>query len=192
MDNNKLILGLRQKDEAVFKYFVDTYQTRVFNTVVSMVQHHEEAEDIAQEVFIEVYNSINSFKGDSKISTWVYRIAVNKALEALRKKKTAKRFSFLTSLFGDKNAELVYDKPDFEHPGIVLENKERAVILFRAINKLPENQKTAFVLHNIEGLSYQEILEVMQISLSSVESLLFRAKTNLRVTLKTYYKIETS
>ena len=76
---------------------------------------------------------------------------------------------------------------DFEHPGVVLENKERAKILFKHINQLPDNQKVAFTLCNIEGLNYQEISEVMQLSSSSVESLLFRAKTNLRKTLKEFY-----
>ena len=89
-------------------------------------------------------------------------------------------------MFGDDN-EIVHHPATFEHPGVVLENKERAGILFKHINQLPDNQKVAFTLCNVEGLSYQEITEVMQISLSSVESLLFRAKTNLRKTLKDYY-----
>jgi len=78
----------------------------------------------------------------------------------------------------------------FEHPGILLENKERGKVLFRAIDKLPDNQKVAFTLCNIEGLSYQEITEVMQLSLPSVESLIFRAKTTLRKILKDYYMNE--
>ena len=103
-----------------------------------------------------------------------------------RKKKATKRFAFLTSLFGEDD-EIMYHPTTFEHPGVVLENKERASVLFKHISQLPDNQKVAFTLCNIEGLSYQEITEVMQLSLSSVESLLFRAKTNLRKTLKDYY-----
>jgi RNA polymerase sigma factor (sigma-70 family) len=158
----------------------------VYNTVVSMIQNTEEAEDISQEVFIEVYESVQKFRGDSKLSTWIYRIATTKALEAYRKKRAAKRFIFLTSLFGEDD-KIVHHPATFEHPGIILENKERAMILFKHISQLPNNQKVAFTLCNIEGLSYQEITEIMQLSLSSVESLLFRAKTNLRKTLKDFY-----
>jgi RNA polymerase sigma factor (sigma-70 family) len=188
LEENLLIEELKARKESAFKYLVETYQRKVFNTVISIVQNHNEAEDVSQEVFIEVYQSVVKFKGESKLSTWIYRIATTKALESYRKKHTQKRFSFLTSLFGGENDELIHDSPDFEHPGVVLENKERSKILFSAINKLPENQKVAFTLYNIEGLSYQEITEVMQTSLSSVESLIFRAKSNLRVSLKSYYE----
>jgi RNA polymerase sigma factor (sigma-70 family) len=187
LEENQLIELLKAQNETAFRNLVDNFQRKVFNTVLSIVQNTEEAEDVSQEVFIEVYQSVSKFKGESKLSTWIYRIATTKALEAYRKKHAQKRFSFLTSLFGGEKDELIHDSPDFEHPGVVLENKERAGILFQAINKLPENQRVAFTLHNIEGLSYQEITEVMQTSLSSVESMLFRAKSNLKVSLKGYY-----
>jgi RNA polymerase sigma-70 factor (ECF subfamily) len=161
----------------------------VFNTILSIIQNIDEAEDISQEVFIEVYESIHQFRSEAKLSTWIYRIATTKALEAYRKKKTAKRFTFFTSLFGDDN-EVVHHPSTFEHPGILLENKERGKVLFKAIDKLPDNQKVAFTLCHIEGLSYQEITEIMQLSLPSVESLLFRAKTNLRKILGEYYRNE--
>ena len=77
--------------------------------------------------------------------------------------------------------------PDFHHPGIILDNKEKAAVLFRAIQKLPQNQRIAFTLHKVEGLSYQEISDVMQTTVSSVESLLHRAKSNLRKILADYY-----
>ena len=91
-------------------------------------------------------------------------------------------------LFDDDSVSPINDVPNFIHPGVQLENKERSKILFAAINQLPENQKTAFVLHKIEDLSYAEITEVMQVSLSSVESLMFRAKQNLQKLLKDYYE----
>ena len=186
MDEKQLITELQKGSPSAFRHLVDSYQNKVYNTVLSIVQHINEAEDISQEVFIEVFESVAKFKGESKLSTWIYRIATTKALEMYRRKKAIKRFGFLTSLFGENN-EVIHHLPDFEHPGIVLENKERAKVLFRHINQLPDNQKVAFTLCNVEGLSYQEISEVMQLSLSSVESLLFRAKTNLRKTLKEYY-----
>lgn len=186
-----MIIDLKKGSEFAFRHLVESFQNKVFNTVLSIMQNTEEAEDISQEVFIEVYESIQQFRGEAKLSTWIYRIATTKALEAYRKKKAAKRFAFFTSLFGE-DSEVVHHPPVFEHPGILLENKERGKVLFKAIDKLPDSQKVAFTLCNIEGLSYQEITEVMQISLSSVESLLFRARTSLRKILKDYYMNEES
>jgi RNA polymerase sigma-70 factor (ECF subfamily) len=186
LDEKQFITDLQKGSQSAFSHLVDLFQIKVFNTVLSIVQNAEEAEDVSQEVFIEIFESVGKFKGDAKLSTWIYRIATNKAIEQYRRKKASKRTAFLTSLFGE-NGEIVHHSADFEHPGVVFENKERAKILFKHINQLPDNQKVAFTLCNIEGLSYQEISEVMQLSLSSVESLLFRAKTNLRKTLKEYY-----
>jgi RNA polymerase sigma factor (sigma-70 family) len=187
MTEQELLIKLQSGDESAFKTLVETHQKRVFNIVLAIMQDFVEAEDVSQEVFMEVYQSVGKFRGDSKISTWLYRIATMKALEEIRKKKTAKRFSFFTSLFGDSN-EVLHESVDFVHPGVVLEQQENAKVLFKAINQLPDNQKVAFTLSNIEGLSYQEITEVMEVSLSSVESLLFRAKSNLKKSLGDYYK----
>lgn len=187
MNEQELLNQLQAGNESAFKTLVETHQKRVFNTVLAIVQNFEEAEDVSQEVFMEAYQSVKKFRGDSKLSTWLYRIATTKALEEIRKKKTAKRFAFFTNLFGDDN-EILHQPVEFEHPGVVLEHKENSKTLFKAINLLPDNQKVAFTLYNIEGLSYQEITEVMQLSLSSVESLLFRAKTNLRKSLGDFYK----
>ncbi|PWK26490.1 RNA polymerase sigma-70 factor (ECF subfamily) [Arcicella aurantiaca] len=187
MNEQELLNQLQSGNQSAFKTLVETHQKRVFNTVLAIIQNFEEAEDISQEVFMEVYQSVKKFRGESKLSTWLYRIATTKALEEIRKKKTVKRFAFFTKLFGDNN-EILHQPMDFEHPGVVLEHKEKSKMLFKAINLLPDNQKVAFTLYNVEGLSYQEITEVMQLSLSSVESLLFRAKTNLRKSLSDFYK----
>jgi len=186
LDEKQFITDLQKGSQSAFRHLVDTFQNKVFNTVLSIVHNDEEAEDISQEVFIEIFESVGKFKGEAKLSTWIYRIATNKAIEHHRRKKASKRFAFLTSLFGE-NDEIVHHPADFEHPGILLENKERAKLLFKHINQLTDNQKVAFTLCNIEGLNYQEISDVMQLSMSSVESLLFRAKTNLRKTLKEFY-----
>ncbi|MEP6595856.1 MAG: RNA polymerase sigma factor [Ginsengibacter sp.] len=187
MDESILIERLKQKDNTAFKEIVDACQGMVYNTILSIIQNVEDAEDVAQDVFVQVYQSINNFKGESKLSTWLYRIAVSKSLDNLRKKKRKKRFGFIQNLFG-KNDELVIDTHDFFHPGIILENKQNAAILFKAIGSLPQNQGVAFVLNKIEGLSYQEISDIMKLSLSAVDSLLQRAKTNLRKALQNYYE----
>jgi RNA polymerase sigma-70 factor (ECF subfamily) len=183
VNEHELIEGLRKGNEMAFKFLVDTYQDRVFNTAIGIVQNAEDAEDVAQEVFIQVFRSIHGFKGESKLSTWIYRITTTRALDLLRSRKSKKRFGFIQRLFGDGN-EPLHEIPDFNHPGVSLDRKENAAKLFKAIAQLPENQKTAFTLHKLEDLSYQEISEVMQTSVPAVESLMHRAKQNLRKILE--------
>ena len=181
-----LIERLKKGDEAAFKEIVESSQGLVYNTALGIVQNPEDAEDVAQEAFVQLYESIRSFKGESKLSTWLYRITVSKAMDHLRKKKRKKRFAYVQSLFG-ANDQLIYDPPDFVHPGVSLDNKEKAKELFKAIDQLPPKQKIAFTLNRIEGLNYQEISEIMKLTVASVESLLHRARKNLRKNLETYY-----
>ena len=168
-----------------FRYLVSQYKAKVYNTCLGFVKRQEDAEDLAQEVFIEVYQKWEQFRGDAQISTWLYRIAINKSLEFIRSKQRLKRSGnniLLEHAGGER--PLV----NFEHPGIKLENKEMAIILMHQIDELPEDQRTAFILQKIEGLSYQEIGKVMNKSQSSIESLLFRAKGLLQTKLKAYYE----
>ena len=190
MNEGTLIEQLKKGDETAFKTIVDTWQDMVYNAAIGIVQNAEDAEDITQDVFVQVYHSVSSFKGDSKFSTWLYRIAVTKSLDHVRRKKRKKRFAFVRSLFGEEN-EVLVDPPDFHHPGVSMEMKENAATLFKAISHLPENQRVAFTLHKVEGLSYQEVSDVMQTTVSSVESLMHRAKTNLQKKLADYYKNKT-
>ena len=187
MNEQELIALLKERDESAFKRLVLTWQDMVYNTVLGIVQHEEDAEDVSQEVFVQVFQSISSFKSESKLSTWIYRIATTKALDHLRKKKRKKRFAFVQSLFGMQEQEKELPAT-FNHPGIILDNKEKAAVLFKALEKLPEKQKVAFTLHKVEGLSYQEIGEVMQTTLPAVESLIHRAKGNLKKQLTDYYR----
>lgn len=187
MNELELIQQLRAGDEGAFKSLVANYQDLVYNTALGIVQNSEDAQDVAQEVFIQVFRSIDQFKGDARLSTWIYRITTTKALDHIRSRKRKKRFAFITSLFGP-NDELVHEPVDFQHPGVALDRKEQAALLFRMIDQLPENQKVAFTLHKTEELSYQEIADVMKLSVSAVESLLFRARQNLRKLLEKYYQ----
>lgn len=188
MGEELLITELREGKPSAYNELVKQFADKVYNTSISILQNEEDAEDNTQEVFIEVFRSLNNFKGDSKLSTWIYRITVTKALEFLRKKKSKKRFAVVKSLFWLESVIPETDVQHFYHPGIQLENKERSAILFAAIDKLADSQKTAFILHKVEGLSYAEVAEVMKTSVPSIESLLFRAKQNLQKILGEYYK----
>ena len=179
MTEQELLFGLRHGEESAFKELVIQFQDKVFNTALGLLQHRTEAEDIAQEVFIQVFRSVQQFKGESLLSTWIYRITITKSLDHLRSKKRKKRFGFLSSLFRENNMP-VYEPEDFNHPGVLQENKEDAAILFKIIDQLPKNQRTAFILSKVEELSYREIAAILSTTESAVDSLLQRAKQNLR------------
>jgi RNA polymerase sigma-70 factor (ECF subfamily) len=185
--NSELVTKLKNADEQVFRQLVLQYQDKIFNTCISLVKNAEDADDLTQEVFIEIFRSIHKFREDSLLSTWIYRIAVNKSLEHLRRMKRKRRAGILT-WFNKENREVSNDPADFNHPGVMAENEEQSRILFRAVEKLPESQKIAFTLHKLEGLSYEQIAAVMQKTLSSVESLMHRAKSNLKKELYEYYR----
>ncbi|WP_343330045.1 RNA polymerase sigma factor [Polaribacter staleyi] len=189
MNEKYFIAELQAGKQAAFGQLLDDYQQKVFGTCISFIPNKEDAEDVAQEVFLEVFKSINKFKGDSKLSTWIYKIATNKCLEFIRKKNTKKRFAFMQTILGN---EIPLDKTSYftevNHPGILLENQEKSAIIFKAINTLPEAQRVVFTLAKIDDKSYQEIVEITGKSLSSVESLMFRAKKGLQEKLENFYK----
>lgn len=180
---------MQQGDQRAYRHLYDQYSSRVYNTALSYLQSATDAEDITQEVFLEVFRSVEQFRGGSSVSTWVYRIAVNKCLDQLKFRHRKKRYGIIRSLFGE-SGELKMDLPDFHHPGITLENKERAALLFKAIGQLNVNQQTAFILIYIEEQSQKEAAEVMGIGVKALESLLQRAKGNLRTELKDFYQQE--
>ena len=186
MNQPELIVQLQQGDEQAFKKLVDEWQDMVYNTAVSIVQNEDDADDITQDVFIQVYQSVSSFKGESKFSTWLYRIVISKSLDHVKKKKRKKRFGFVQSLFGNAQEEEIHPE-EFNHPGVLMENRERAAELFKAMEQLPDSQRIAFTLHKLEAQKHQDIAAIMNISLTAVESLIARAKGNLRKTLNAYY-----
>ena len=186
MNQPELIVQLQQGDEQAFKKLVDEWQDMVYNTAVSIVQNEDDADDITQDVFVQVYQSVSSFKGESKFSTWLYRIVISKALDHVKKKKRKKRFAFVQSLFGTASEEEIHPE-EFNHPGVLMENRERAAELFKAMQLLPDNQRIAFTLHKLEAQRHQDIAAIMNISVTAVESLIARAKGNLRKTLQAYY-----
>lgn len=183
-DELDLIERLKRGEESAFRSLVEQYQDLVYNTALGIVQNESDAEDVAQEVFIQVYRSIGTFKSEAKLSTWIYRITTTRALDLLRARKSKKRFGLLKRLWETEEESPVENISDFNHPGVSLERKEEAAQLMTAIAQLPENQKVAFVLHKLEGLSYLEIAEVMGNTLPAVESLMHRARLNLRKILE--------
>ena len=189
MTDNELIRRLIDGDEEAFRLLVEKYQDLVFKTSYNLIRNSEDAEDIVQDVFIEIYESIHQFRNESKLSTWLYRITINKSLNHLRKYKWKSRVSSLEHFFtGDKNTKLEIEDTGANNSPHSVDYNERVLVLQNAINSLPENQRIAFTLSKYDELSYQEICDVMNLSLSSVESLIHRAKLNLQKKLVNYYK----
>ena len=171
----ELIQLVAKGDKIAFRKLYASFQEKVYNTAISYVQNTVDAEEITQDVFLKIYQNAAKFKGNATLNTWIYRITVNTALNVVKKKK---RFSFFSL------GEQVTTFPDFNHPGILLEKKEDAKLLFAEIKGLPNSQQTAFILSLIEGLPRQEVADIMETSLKAVESLLQRAKKNLRTKLE--------
>ncbi|WP_298156527.1 RNA polymerase sigma factor [Flavobacterium sp.] len=167
-----------------FNDIYNEHHRRVYNFCLNYLQSLEDAEEVTQDVFVRVHLKIDTFNNQSQLSTWIYRICVNCCIDFVKAKKRKKRFGFLTSLFYDDSNEIKHDIGDFNHPGVVLEQKEAVAALFLKIEGLPANQKTALLLSKIEQKSQKEIAEIMAVSEKAVESLLFRAKDNLQKKMK--------
>ncbi|MFT5641513.1 MAG: RNA polymerase sigma factor (sigma-70 family) [Cyclobacteriaceae bacterium] len=186
-DDLALINDIAKGNDRSLKLLYDTYASKAFNTIISFTKNEEDAEELLQDVFMSVVENACTFRGDSTLSTWIYRMAVNKSLDFLRKKNTQKRYGIFTSIYKKDSTELHFDKTDFVHPGVRLEQKENAKILFSVIDQLSENQKTAFLLTQVEGLPQQEVADIMKVTRKSVASLLQRAKANLKKELERLY-----
>jgi len=175
---------LRQGDEASWTKLIDDYRDKVFKTALSFIPFADEAEDLAQEVFIEVHKSIAGFQGKSSLSTWIYRITVNKAINYLKKNKKYLNARPIEDYMAIE--EGIY--ADTTDASASIQQKEHRKIISQAIQGLPERQATVFVMHKIEGQSYREIAELLNITLSSVESLMHRARITLQSKLISLYK----
>jgi RNA polymerase sigma factor (sigma-70 family) len=189
MTDREFVLEIRKGNQQAFRLFVEKYQLAVVKICNGFIHSLEDSEDIAQEVFLEVYKSIHNFREEAKLSTWLYRISVNKSLNHLRKYKLKKNLDSIETLFtGNKN--MINEIRDNNNllPDGEIEQKEKANTLHRAIDSLSVNQRISFILNKYEDLSYKEIAEIMNISLSAVESLIHRAKINLQKKLFDYYK----
>jgi len=174
-----LMKKIRAGDSNAFKELFDQTRDYVYNLCFRMTGNHEEAEDSAQEVYLKLYRSMRTFRGDSKLSTWIFRITVNTCLSQNRRKKLI-RFVTFDFLIPNEHSNLYSSE---KGPDRLLEDSETEQIVRQAIEMLPKRQKTALVLHRYADQSCEEIARIMEISLSAVESLIHRAKKNLAVKL---------
>lgn len=179
-----IVHRIKKNDSEAFNWLVDEFKDIVFRTAFAFLKNQEESEDITQEVFISVFRNIESFRGEANIKTWILRIAINKSLNQIRKNKwKASVQSFENLLLPAQNKQ-----SSDVNPYQQMKQKELEGALNKALDKLPSQQRSAFVLHKIDELPQQEIAQILNTSVSSVESLIFRAKTNLQKQLYKLYK----
>lgn len=182
--------NLIRGDQDSFRKFVVCHQKDVYRLSFRFVSSHQDAEDITQEVFIEAFRSLSAFRKQSSLSTWLYRITVNRSLNFIKRNKKHAETKSLDFIHNDQdtkfNVEFAADQ-SFE-PSARMENAELKKNISIAIDSLSENQKTAFVLHKFEGMPYSQIADIMKISLSAVESHIHRAKIALQKKLLKFNK----
>jgi len=163
--------------------FINKFRNKVFRTCLGFVQNADDANDLTQDVFLSVFESLGSFRNEAQLSTWVYRIAVNKSLNHLRKKRTRNIYQNLETLFSKEDG---YETHQYTHnPLIEQENRQEVSKMLKyALEKLSENQRIAFTLSKYDDLTNSEIAGIMGISVAAVESLMHRAKMNLQKSLQ--------
>ena len=181
-----LVRAIQAGDMAAFDQMVVKHKDKLFNMVYWFLGDYQEANDCSQEIFIKVFKSIKKFRSESSFSTWLYRIAINTCKNRLKssayrwKKKTVPLENPESSEDGNLSYKIHNDSPS---PANELEKKERLMMIQKAINALPQEQNRVIVLRDIQGLSYQEIVDVTGLNLGTVKSRLARARMELRKNL---------
>jgi RNA polymerase sigma factor RpoE len=183
-----LVTRAKQEDAAAYDELIRRYQERIYATVYHMTSNHEDANDLTQETFIKAYRALKSFKGDSSFYTWVYRIAINKTINFLKQRKNRVHMSLNDLDFQAEHdpdlVALVSDKTPRRDLGLVeLQEKLNA-----AMQKLSEVHRMVVTLHDVQGLSHDEIAEIMDCNVGTVRSRLFYARQQLQGSLADYLK----
>ena len=171
---DNILQRLKEDDQSAFNELIKLFGPRVLNTCYKFLLNTEDAEDLSQEVFIEVYQSIKKFRGESKLSTWIYRITVAKCLDEIKKRNRKKRINTIKRLLH------IDEVSSWLSGGIMpdknIQQKDAMIQIMQALNSLPDSQRVAFTLSKIEGYSNKEISEIMNITTVAVELLVSRAK----------------
>lgn len=187
-DDQELVRSVQGGDLAAYDELVRRYQERIYATLYHMTSNHEDANDLAQESFIKAFHAIKSFKGESSFFTWLYRIAVNKTINFLKQRKNRIYLS-LNDL--DLNAENDPDLVAFvseKNPRRDMSLTELQEKLNAAIQRLSEDHRLVVTLHDIQGLSHEEIGKIMDCNVGTVRSRLFYARQQLQAFLSDYLK----
>jgi len=165
--DSELLEQFQHGDESAFNELVKRYQEKVYWVVRRFLQNHDDADDVVQEVFVKAYKGLRTFRGESSVYTWMYRIAVNASLNALRRRRVNEFFRF-DELTGEEN-------PESERPDEILERKETGSLIEEAVDRLPEKQKAVFVMRYYDELPYEEIAMVLKTSIGGLKANYYHA-----------------
>ena len=184
----RLIEQTRSGDQRAFNQLVHHYYNRVFRTAFGVVRNEENAKEVSQQTWIKVWNKLDTFKGDSAFSTWLYRITTFTALDFLRANKKHQRLDSIEASEekeGIKPIQLASDNVD-EQPRSSMRKKEIMDGFQKALQNLNEQHRTALVLREIEGLSYEEIADIMQCKIGTVMSRIFNARRAIQTEMEDF------
>jgi RNA polymerase sigma-70 factor (ECF subfamily) len=187
-DDLALVRRAQREDTAAYDELVRRYQERVYATVYHMTANHEDANDMTQEAFIKAYRALKTFKGDSSFYTWVYRIAVNKTINFLKQRKNRVQMSLNDMDFNAEHDPVLVALISHNTPRRDLSLAELQEKLNAALQKLSEDHRMAVILHDIQGLSHEEIGAIMDCNVGTVRSRLFYARQQLQAWLADYLK----
>ena len=187
---NNLIRLLREQNEFAYEELLNLFSNKVYRLAISLVKNIEDAEDVTQEVFLTVYARIHDLKEDKALSSWIYRITVNASLMRLRKSGHSEMISFEEDLprFDHDGMHAKPIRDWSENPEEQASSKEVMDIIKKNIKELPDSYKVVFLLRDMEGLSNNEVSEVLDISLTAVKSRLHRARLFMRERLSKYFE----
>lgn len=188
MHDKELIDKILLNDHSAFELLIKKYQSLVYNTCIRLLKNPSDAEDMSQEVFLEVFRSVVQIRNVEDVAGWIYRISYCKCISFHRKHNPAKDNSRPEKGSASTLIEQNAGHADYETPDVTLEKKEAGIELFKRIDELPEMQKKAILLHKFEGYSHKEICDEMGLSQASVESLIYRAKQSLRKSLVSFFE----
>lgn len=182
MESSDFIGKLKSGDHFAHNELVKLYSKKVLNTCYRFLLDRQDAEDLSQEVFIEVFQSIGSFRGEANLATWIFRIAVSKSLDELKRRKRKKRITSLGAIL--HIGDIAHWIAGGVRPDKSIGEKENMDEIMQALNQLPDNQRVAFTLSKIDGYSNTEIADIMKTTTIAVESLIYRAKKKMIIKLE--------
>ena len=176
MTDIELVSLIKKGNMDAFDELVKAYEKKVINVAYSLLSDKEDALDASQEIFVKVYKNISSFRGESTVSTWIFKITKNVCYDFLRKRK-----SNVISLDEENDDEKKIEIPDLSaSPDVLYERQEKINVVRKAIDSLEENQRVVITLFDINGLSYDEISGIIKCPIGTVKSRLYRARESLR------------
>lgn len=180
----ELLIAVKNGDATAYQGLVEKYQNRVYHLVYGMVRNREDAADITQDAFVKAYQKIDSFRLESSFYTWLYRIAMNQAIDFLRKRKRRGTSEFDESIAARESDGSIAESHNSTSPRKALERKQLYKQIMDALEQLPEDQKQVILLREVEGLSYKEICDIMGIPEGTVMSRLFYARKKMQKLLR--------